>query len=436
MGLIQDTDDGWLIVTGAMIFLMQCGFCMLEVGSVRVKSTKSILLKTLLDNCITAVMWLFVGYAFAFGTDESERTNLDQFMGYHCFVMVDCDRYAYWFFQWAFASATIKIVSGAIAERTQFMAYFFNVVVMSAWTYPIIAHWVWGGGWLSRYQTNGFLDFAGSGVVHITGGATSLVAAWIVGPRIGRFDKNGKPKPLPGYSKSLICLGVFILWFGWYGFNPGSTLALSKGLYKISSRAAATTTIAASSGFMTCTILSRIIFKQYDVVFALNGILAGLVSITGGCAFVDLWAAVIIGVVGACVFAVASKGLLLLRIDDPVDASPVHLFCGIWGIIANGLFARREQIEILYGPTNQWGAFLGGGGWQLAVQLAGMSAILGWSSFFAFVVFGLCKVLGVLRVPEKSELKLNRDKNPGPDSYARVEIMDNGRLDHFQFRIT
>lgn len=432
-------DTGFLVISAMLVFYMQAGFSMLEVGCVRVKNTKSILLKNTMDICVSAIAFWMCGFAFAFGVDDDGEVDND-FIGWGNFFLEDLEiganTYAFFFFQFGFASATSTIVSGCIAERTTFIGYIAPTFVLVAFTYPVIAHWIFGGGWLADWGNNGFLDFAGSGVVHTTGGVSGAIGAAIVGARLGRFI-DGKPRAIPGYSTTLICLGVYILWFGWYGFNPGSIVAVSGGGIDVASLVAVNTSLAACTGAIVTLFFWWIVEREWSVGAVLNGVLAGLVGVTGPCAFVEPWASLIIGGIAGLVYVGASKLLVLMKIDDPLDAAPIHAGCGMWGVIAAGLFAVKNRIRDVTGgePGGEYGLFWGGGFEQLGIQVVGLLAIIGWSAAFAAVTFGLMRLIGWLRVDPNIEKRGVDSQGHGSDSWARVEIMDNGRMEEFQFRI-
>jgi len=328
--------------------MMQAGFAMLCAGSVRQKNVKNIMLKNLLDACGGAIGFYTVGFAFSYGGDSSG--DVKNFIGNTYFALRGFDYAALhdWFFQFAFAATAATIVAGTVAERCKMAAYLCYSLFLTGFVYPVIVHSIWNAsGFLSAFNNDPFrgvgaIDFAGSGVVHMTGGATALVAAIILGPRKGRFyDEDGNPleEPVtfPAHSVALQILGTFILWFGWYGFNPGSSLIIDNpDSAATSALAAVTTTLAAASGCVMAMFTDSIIEMRktgevsYDLTMAMNGCLAGLVAVTAGTATVDPWAAIIIGAVGGWVYLGASKLLIRLRIDDAVDAIPVHCFNGAW----------------------------------------------------------------------------------------------------------
>lgn len=432
--LSTDLDILWILFGAYLVFFMQCGFALLEAGSVRAKNTKNILLKNVLDTCVGSLVWWAWGYSFAFG-ENGARPN--SFIGGTNFFMSNSNDvsprederangfnnasefFALWLFSWAFATTATTIVSGAVAERCQFRAYILYTIALTGFVYPVVVHWVWSPeGWLTSIGDNneeekdvyisrrlGLIDFAGSGVVHMTGGGAALMATMVLGPRYGRFSSDGVPQHLPGQSIVLAALGVFILWFGWYGFNPVSTLAFYQSMY-VASKCAVTTTLAASASGSAVLVFH--IFAGYapDVTPVLNGILAGLVSITAGCSVVEPYAAVIIGIIGGAMYYCASWGLLKLQIDDPLDASPVHFFSGMWGLLSVGFFATPANLRNVYGASGKdmIGVLYGGDGHQLGVQILGVLVIAVWSCTLSYIIFQILKFLCILRVPQDEEI--------------------------------
>ena len=426
----SDMDQMWLLIAGAMVFLMQAGFSMLEAGSVGAKNTVNILYKNILDACIGALcFWLF-GYGFAYGGDSAGG-----FIGTSNFALPDEDRsnsgWHSWFFQFAFAATAATIVSGSVAERTKFSAYFIYSIIITTFIYPVVVHWVWGSGWLSAWgatngplfsrneSSNGFVDFAGSGVVHMVGGFAGLVGAFVVGPRQGRFEvmpngKLGNPLPMPGHSMVICALGVIILWFGWYGFNVGCTLC-ALGCMDLASKVAVTTTLAAAAGCMTSAFLSKLFTGKFDLATGLNGVIAGLVSITAPCPVVDPWAAVVIGFIGAFVYIFSDKLLLAFHIDDPLQACPLHGFCGIWGCLAVGIFGTDEKLQAA-GYPNVNGAFASGE--QFGVQVVGVIAILAWTIATSLITFyGIKFSIGMRVTAAEEEEGLDASEH-GASSYT------------------
>eukprot|EP00013_Stygamoeba_regulata_P000327 CAMPEP_0177637554 /NCGR_PEP_ID=MMETSP0447-20121125/5031_1 /TAXON_ID=0 /ORGANISM="Stygamoeba regulata, Strain BSH-02190019" /LENGTH=443 /DNA_ID=CAMNT_0019139485 /DNA_START=26 /DNA_END=1358 /DNA_ORIENTATION=+ len=413
-----------------LVFFMQAGFTMLETGAVRVKNTKSILLKNLYSTALSGILFWTCGWAFTYG--EAERANENhayRFINWGNFFLRDEDLLSIvpsaFTFQFGFCAAAVTIVSGAMAERTVFLAYLCHVVITSAWTYPVIAQLdLDPDGWLNigaGIFTNGFIDFAGSGVVHMTGGVTALVG--------------------------IACVGVYILWFGWYGFNPGSSQGLHDGtsdtLAIISARVAANTTLAACTAGCTALLASTAwvgIFERKldytDPGSAMNGALIGLVAITSPCAVVETWAAVVIGAVGGVLYKLSSEGLIRARLDDPVDAIPVHLVGGILGCISAGLFAHDDYVAQVYGNDgSQYGLVYGGGGEQIGVQFLGVAVIFAFAGLMATAMFLPLRLVGWLRVEPSVEKKGMDSSGYGANSWARVEIMDGKSTEEFQFRI-
>jgi len=330
----------WMILSGAQVFFMQLGFANLEAGSVSRRNVQNILFKNVMDACLGSIVWFCFGYGFAWGEGG--------FLGTNSFFTVDYDEMTDWFFQWAFCVTASTIVSGAVAERMKLEAYFIYTVVITAFIYPPVVHWVWSGeGWASAVNPDAnvpMIDFAGSGVVHMVGGWSALMGAYFVGPRAGRFDKGDDAKTI--YSRHSIPLqafGTFTLWFGWYGFNCGSTVAVA-GAMGTASLVAVTTTLAAAAGGLTCSIVGRYMYGKWNIGLACNGVLAGLVSITAPCSVVAPELAVIIGFLGALIYFSFSLLLLQLHIDDPLDAAAVHGACGFWGCVAVALFSTEEYM--------------------------------------------------------------------------------------------
>lgn len=408
---VKDTqaslDVGFVLVSAYLVFMMQAGFAILTAGSVRSKNTKAVMLQNILDACVVAIAFYTFGYSLAFGPGGNS------FVGWGNFALSSHNGEEFnelhsWFFQWAFAATTATIVSGAMAERTSFYAYLTYAFLLTSIAYPIVVHWVWGGGWLSKLFGVGVIDFAGCIVVHMVGGFAGLAGAFVIGPRIGRFDMDGDVVPIPGHSATLCTLGVFILWFGWYGFNPGSAVGITGRLRETAARAAVNTTLAASAGGAGTLFVCKLRDGIFDLISSLNGILAGLVSITACCAFVDGWAAIIIGFLGGSFFLLMQKSVLGLKIDDPLDAFAVHGACGFWGAIAGGLFNRKiHQVAAGYSDKH-WGLLYGGGGKVLAANLVGGLAVALWTLGLVVPVFFVMKVTGILRISAEEE-KIGND---------------------------
>ena len=376
-------DNFFLFIAAVLVLFMQAGFAMLEAGLNSTKNTVNILFKNIMDLSAGAILYYLVGYGlmypgagngwFAFAGFGVSEVGVTPAAG-ALHPQVD------WLFQVAFAATAATIVSGAVAGRLKFSAYLIYSVILTGFIYPISGYWKWGGGWLDQL---GFYDFAGSLVVHAVGGFAGLAGAIVLGPRIGRFGKNGNSKPMPGSNLALSALGVLILWIGWYGFNPGSQLAIS-GADNTNAvmLIAANTTLAAAAGTVAAMLLAWSLFKKPDLTMALNGALAGLVGITANCDSVTNIESIIIGIVAG--FLVVGGIMLLekLKIDDPVGAWPVHGLCGIWGGIATGIF----------------------GGHPIIAQIIGSLVIPIWAFFTMFLLFYALKSLNLLRVSEEEEI--------------------------------
>jgi len=431
--LTAGTDVFYTLICGAFIFLMQCGFAMLCAGSVRQKNVKNIMLKNILDACGGALGFWTMGFALAYGTGgkfigtSTEKFFLNDYGGGASHID--------FFFQFTFAATAATIVAGTIAERCKMQAYLLYSIFLTAFVYPVVVHAIWNGdGFLSAFNSDplagiGMIDFAGSGVVHMTGGCTALVAAIILGPRIGRFyDADGnalaEPVAFPPHSVALQVLGTFLLWFGWYGFNPGSTLSISPAGYgDIAALCAVTTTLSAASGavsaMFTDTLLGMCIesHAEYDITMAMNGALGGLVGITANCSVVEPWAAVLIGLISGIVYVFASKLLVILKIDDAVDAIPVHFFCGIWGCIATGIFASDKLVYNVYLQVDRGGILYGS--WNLfGVEILGVLFVIGWTAGIMTPFFFIINMLGLFRVDpteEKVGLDISHHKGAAYD---------------------
>eukprot|EP01062_Namystynia_karyoxenos_P079784 TRINITY_DN847_c0_g1_i6.p1 TRINITY_DN847_c0_g1~~TRINITY_DN847_c0_g1_i6.p1 ORF type:complete len:584 (+),score=238.64 TRINITY_DN847_c0_g1_i6:93-1754(+) len=425
--LEKDGSQLWIIYCGALVFFMQCGFAMLEAGAVRTQNTLNIIFKNLMDACIGAISFYCLGYGFAYGTDKGHFIGANNFFLMH-FDDDETQQHS-WFFQFAFAATAATITSGSVCERTKLVAYFVYALFLTTWIYPVVVHWVWSNdGWLSAFAPVdiklgriGFIDYAGSGVVHTVGGFAGLMGAIFVGPRLGRFNEAGEVQKLQGQSgasrTALSALGVLILWFGWYGFNCGSTLAFD-GIN--AGKVATTTTLSAASASLTATFFTKFWSGAYELDQCLNAVLAGLVSITAGCSVVDEWAAVVIGIAGAMIFLFFSNVLLWLRIDDPLNAFPVHGACGVWGCLAVGIFGRWRNIARAYSfedgnmPNTEISS-----GMQFAVQLAGVLSIIVWTVLNCSFVFFFINLTIGMRVDEASETQGIDTQEHGADAYQR-----------------
>jgi Amt family ammonium transporter len=391
-------DNVYVLLSAVLVILMQAGFALVEAGLTRAKSVANIFMKNLMDFCVGAVAFLAIGYAIAFG---GSKTGFGKFFGAEGFFLgSNAPTYGtltpavFFIFQVAFAATAATIVSGAMAERTKFTAYLAYSFVISLIIYPVVVRWQWGGGWLSQLDTP-FHDFAGSTIVHMTGGVAAFWGAKVLGPRIGKFGPDGKPRAILGHSVPYAILGCFILLVGWYGFNPGSELAADSAIGGI----AVTTTAAGAIGAITAMLTVWAKTGKPDVSMAGNGLLAGLVAITAGTAAVTPQAALIIGAAAGIIVVFAVDFFdRVAKIDDPVGAISVHGVCGLFGTLCVGLFARED--------TDYWkqGLFYGGGASQLGSQIIGVVSIGAWVSVTSFLLFmGIKKTIG-LRVSEAEEL--------------------------------
>nr|ASG81411.1 ammonium transporter [Botryococcus braunii] len=442
----NDLNASFTLSSAYLVFFMHCGFAMLSVGSVRARFSKNICILILVDACASAIGFYFLGYAFAFG-DDPESPN--KFIGTKFFVMsglpaldaAAMPQYYQWLFQWSFAATACTIVSGAIAERTRFPVYVVYSFFMAAWVYPIVVHSVWSPfGWASMARSTGSLlagtgaiDFAGSGAVHMVGGFAAAVGALIVGPRIGRFLPDGTVIDMPGHNASLFVLGVMILWFGWYGFNPGSQQAMTAGAMAAVSNAAVTTTLApAAAGLAGVTFQAIRSYRAtgkpvYDVMAMGNGALAGLVGITSACSTVYPWAALIIGAVAGVLYCIGSTVSVRIKLDDPLDAVAVHAWNGLWGVIAVGFFASKDLIVQSYGPVlltdadpvpeRKGGLFMGGGGNLLGAQVIYAAWIAVWVVGMMFPFWFILNKFGLMRVLPDDEVLGLDDSQHGGSAY-------------------
>lgn len=389
-GLQIGIDNMWLLVAAFLVMFMQPGFAMVEAGFTRSKNTANILMKNLMDFSIGSLLYWIIGFTIMYGE------SIGGFIGMpDLFFMSDgfgdnYSDYADLFFQTVFAATAATIVSGAMAERTEFKAYLIFSIVITVLIYPISGHWTWGGGWLSQL---GFHDFAGSSIVHSVGAWVGLAGAAIIGPRIGKYGKDGKPNAIPGHNLALGALGVFILWFGWFGFNPGSQLAAAGTDNAVAiGHIAVTTNLAAAAGAVTAMMVSWFRYKRPALSISLNGALAGLVAITAGCDAVNPMGALAIGVMAGFVLPFAVEFFdKVLKIDDPVGAISVHGVSGALGTLAVGLFSTSE------------GLFYGGGAKLLGIQAIGVLAFFVWAAGLGLILFYILKKANILRVSRRIE---------------------------------
>ncbi len=389
--LARSVDIGWILLGTALVFFMQAGFAMVETGLTRAKNAGNIVMKNLMDFCIGTPIYWFIGFGIMFGGTAPLFGKIDLFCMHQ-------DDYATMIFQTVFCATSATIVSGAMAERTKFSAYCIYSALISLFVYPISGHWIWGGGWLAEM---GFHDFAGSTAVHMVGGVSAFIGAAILGPRIGKYNKDGKPNAILGHSMTLAALGVFILWFCWFGFNGCSTLALSGDSAANAARIFYTTNLAAAVATVTVLIITWIRYKKPDVSMTLNGSLAGLVAITAGCDTVTPVGSALIGMIAgfAVVFGIEFVDQKL-KIDDPVGAVGVHGICGATGTILTGLFACYD-----FGSGEKLGVFYGGGFQFLGTQLLGVAVVIAWVAVTMTIIFTVLKKTIGLRATATEEIE-------------------------------
>ena len=420
-GNARAIDTVWVLVAAFMVFFMQPGFALVEAGFTRAKNACNIIMKNLMDFSVGSLAYWAVGFGVMFGADAAGLIGTDGF-----FLSVGDPgttgglwQIAYWMFQAVFAATAATIVSGAMAERTKFTGYLAYSVLLTAFIYPVVGHWIWGGGWLGSL---GMVDFAGSTVVHSTGGWAALVGAIVLGPREGKYVTDGDrvtSKALPGHNIPLAALGVFILWFGWFGFNAGST---TSGTTAAIGTIAVTTNLAAAAGAVSVMVTVWMLLGKPDASMALNGALAGLVGITAGCAVVSPAGAVIIGLCsGALVVFSVLYIDLYLHVDDPVGAVSVHGVCGAFGTLAVGLFANPAYAQSS-GSGDIAGLFYGGGLGLLGTQLVGVLAVIAWVAAAGGLMFvAIQKTIG-LRVTREEELQGLDIGEHGMEAYAGFQI--------------
>lgn len=397
-------DYVWTLVAAALVFFMQAGFALVETGFTRAKSAVNIMMKNLMDFSMGSLFFWAVGFGLMFGAAPTGWFGTDGFFLSDFSVDGDPWVLAFWMFQCVFAATAATIVSGAMAERTKFVGYLIYSGALCAFIYPVFGSWAWGSlfhgsGWL---EAKGFIDFAGSTVVHSVGGWAALAGAIVLGPRIGRYSKNGDVKAIPGHNIPLAALGVFILWLGWFGFNPGSTTAGSTDIAMIF----VNTNLAAAAGAVAAMLTSWLIFKRPEIGMSLNGALAGLVGITAGCANVSPTSSILIGLIAGVLVVFSVMFFDRVKVDDPVGAVSVHGVCGAWGTLAAGLFN------------------LGGTSMAIiAVQLQGIAAAFIWAFGVAFILFKIIDMTVGLRVSEEEEM-------------IGVDISEHGGHAYNDFQIT
>ena len=393
--LFSDVNTMWTLIGAALVFFMQAGFAAVEAGFTRSKNSGNIIMKNLMDFSIGTPLYWFVGFGIMFGTQSAVFGGIDLFTkgDYSAILPEGVNFAAYFIFQTVFCATAATIVSGAMAERTKFSSYCIYSAVISLIIYPVSGHWIWGGGWLSQL---GFHDFAGSTAVHMLGGLCALIGAAMLGARIGKYDKNGKPKAIPGHNIPIGALGVFILWFCWFGFNGGSTVSMTNGGAELASVVFVNTNLAAAMATLATMIITWVRYKKPDVSMTLNGSLAGLVAITASCDCVNTWAAAVIGVISAfaVVFGIEFVDKVL-KVDDPVGAVGVHFLNGLLGTILTGVFASNDWLQ-----ENEMAR-----GYFIGIQLLGAFSVIVWGGVMIFITFFIIKKTIGLRVTREEELQ-------------------------------
>ncbi len=409
-GGINMVDTLWVLVAGFLVFFMNAGFAFVETGFTRAKNTVNILAKNFIVFALAAIAYWAIGYGLMFGEGNA-------FIGLSSFLVGENSTapvsnipvYAFFFFQLAFAAAGCSIISGAVAERIKFLSFIIFGTLMVVFIYPVTGHWIWGGGWLGSL---GFHDFAGSTAVHSVGGWSALIGILLLGPRINKYRQDGSAKAIPGHSIPLATLGGFILWLGWFGFNPGSELAMDANVPRI----ALTTGLASCTGIVSAMAVSWMLSGKPDLSMIINGCLAGLVAITAPCAVVTPAGSLVVGVVAGALVVFSVFFFDKLHIDDPVGALSVHLVNGIWGTVAVGLLAAPGYVD------NVTGLFYGGGFKQLTAQLIGIGAVGGFVSVMALVIWGIIKATYGIRVSREEEIGGLDIGEMGIEGYSGFQI--------------
>jgi len=419
-------DTLWVMVTAMLVFFMNLGFACVESGMCRAKNAVNILSKNFIVFAVTAIGFLVLGWGIMFGNDDpaagasdggivgkagllmvggvdnSPATGAGYKGDYAAIRWTGVPLWAKFFFQLVFAGTAATIVSGAVAERIKYHTFIVFSFIMAIAIYPVVGHWIWGGGWLAAKWN--FFDFAGSTQVHSIGGWAALTGAAILGPRLGKYGKDGKINAIPGHSLMAATIGCFVLWFGWFGFNPGSTMAVDPGAI---AEIAVTTNTAAAAATLTATLTCWLLLGKPDLGMTLNGCLAGLVAITASCAFVTVGASLIIGALAGVFVVLAVIGFDRIKIDDPVGATSVHLVNGVFGTLCVGLFAEPTRVAArCLAPANTWkGLFYGGGTEQLIGQLMGVGATAIYVLLISSVAWYVLKATLGLRVSEQEEIE-------------------------------
>ena len=402
-------DNLWVFIAGILVFFMQAGFALVEAGLTRSKNVANIMAKNIADMCIGVLMFYAIGYAFAYGDGGGWFIGGNSYFlsGSSLFEITDgLSGATDFFFQVVFAATAVTIASGAMAGRTKFSAYLLFSALMTAFIYPVVVHWTWGGGLIAKFNapdggwniggSGVYSDFAGSGIVHLTGGVAALMGAIALGPRLGKYGPDGKPRAIPGHNIVFTVIGVFILWLGWFGFNPGSELAADGYVMSV----AVNTLIAAAAGGAVSAIVVVMKTGKPDVGMVGNGVLGGLVGITAGCGAFNTFGSLITGAVAGSLVVFSVLFIEKKGIDDPVGAVSVHGTCGIWGVLSIGLFARYDDAFL---GRDDAGLFYGGGLDQLWVQFLMVLIIIAWTAIAAGIAFQIIKKTTGLRVSPEEE---------------------------------
>lgn len=400
-------DTVWVLFATVLVFFMQAGFAMVETGFTQAKNAGNIIMKNIMDFSVGSVMFWFIGFSIMFGLDQGGMIGQISFFSTDTFshLGLTIPKNAFLIFQTVFAATAATIVSGAMAERTKFVSYLIYSFFITALIYPVVGHWIWGGGWLSSI---GFHDFAGSTVVHSVGGWAALIGAWILGPRLGKYNSKGESRKIKGHSLTLGALGVFILWFGWFGFNPGSTLSATNS--NAISDIFITTNLSAATAAIMAMAISWMKYGKPDVGMTLNGALAGLVAITAGCDVVTPMGSVAIGIISGGLIVYAINFIdEKLHVDDPVGAVAVHGISGAIGTVLVGIF------------STQGGLLFGGGTSLLVVQVGGVVSVALWTFGLSYILFKTIDVTIGLRVTKKEEKNGLDIVEHGTESYADFE---------------
>ncbi|RKQ35625.1 ammonium transporter [Oceanobacillus halophilus] len=406
----------WILLGAILVIFMQGGFILLEAGSTRMKNAGHIAGKTIFTFGISSIVFWAVGYGFIFGENANFFVGMSDF--FYSGVEVAGSTYstaAFFVFQLAFAGISLAVAFGGFAERAKLSVYLVFATLFSMLVYPVVAHWIWGGGWLAEH---GKQDFAGSTVVHLTGAMAALAATILLKPRIGKYNANGTPNNLSGHNQVYTALGVLILFIGWFGFNAASTLGVEDGFFAF---VALNTALAAAAGAISALLISWVVLGKSDIPTMLNGTLAGLVAITASCAFVETWASVVIGFIAGILVFFSAKFFEKRKIDDPIFALSVHGLAGVWGTLSTGFFATPELATV-----GQAGLFYGGGLAQLGVQTVGVFVSGGYAFAISFIILLVMKkAFNGLRVTEEEEL-IGLDMSEH-GSYGYPEAFDNNR---------